>query len=166
MYKRQGLLLFCGILLAGIADGGLTAHGFICMGLLTLDITLEALKFRNEALNGLHSLMTAAFLNYGIFYLPLSLNRHLLIAALVFSGLYLLGRRIKYPLASPAGELLFTVLAFGDAALLFTRAVDVYKRQGKLDGCVCHGSHHLLLHDRENGSGGTGTGNQKNAGFI
>lgn len=118
-----GLLLFCGILLAGIADGGLTAHGFICMGLLTLDITLEALKFRNEALNGLHSLMTAAFLNYGIFYLPLSLNRHLLIAALVFSGLYLLGRRIKYPLASPAGELLFTVLAFGDAALLFTRAV-------------------------------------------
>lgn len=118
-----GLLLFCGILLAGIADGGLTAHGFICMGLLTLDITLEALKFRNEALNGLHSLMTAAFLNYGIFYLPLSLNRHLLIAALVFSGLYLLGQRIKYPLESPAGELLFTVLAFGDAALLFARAV-------------------------------------------
>ena len=118
-----GLLLFCGILLAGIADGGLTAHGFICMGLLTLDITLEALKSRNEALNGLHSLMTAAFLNYGIFYLPLSLNRHLLIAALVFSGLYLLGRRFKHPLASPAGELLFTVLAFGDAALLFARAV-------------------------------------------
>lgn len=118
-----GLLLFCGILLAGIADGGLTAHGFICMGLLTLDITLEALKSRNEALNGLHSLMTAAFLNYGIFYLPLSLNRHLLIAALVFSGLYLLGQRFKHPLASPAGELLFTVLAFGDAALLFARAV-------------------------------------------
>ena len=61
--------------------------------------------------------MTAAFLNYGIFYLPLSLNRHLLIAALVFSGLYLLGQRFKHPLASPAGELLFTVLAFGERCI-------------------------------------------------
>ena len=118
-----GLLLLGGVILAVIADGGLTVHGMICMGLLTLDITLEALRYRTQVLSGLHSLMTAAFLNYCIFYLPLGLNQRLLTAALVFAALYLLRQQLKNPLSSLAGEVLFTLLTLASAGLLFCRAL-------------------------------------------
>lgn len=118
-----GLLLLGGVILAVMADGGLTVHGMICMGLLTLDITLEALRYRTQVLSGLHSLMTAAFLNYCIFYLPLGLNQRLLTAALVFAALYLLRQQLRNPLSSLAGEVLFTLLTLASAGLLFCRAL-------------------------------------------
>lgn len=115
-------LLVGGVVLAATFEGGLKFHGMVCMALLLLDITLEALRCRSMRMNGIHSLMTAAFVCYCVFYLVHGSSRQFFAAALAFATLFLIEERVGWPLINRAGDLLFTAFAGFFTALLLWSA--------------------------------------------
>lgn len=119
-------LLAGGVMLEAVWEYGLTFHGMVCMALLLLDITLEAFRHKNMLISCIHSLMTAAFACYFVFYLVHGNVRQLFVAALVFSVLFLAEERIGWPLANRAGDLLFTALAGFFTVLLLWSALLIY----------------------------------------